>query len=161
MIEDGHYVQLENKEVWNINPNAWIYTYYWKAGDIISVTKGQDTLFPFCLTNQNSTPSVNGKPASSEVTDTMKTSYSITSITSGGQFVTLSDGSVWQIEPSARYMAQGWSSGQTVFVFHQKEATGQPYRLFNGTTARSVVAYRVSATAENKKINRRPSTTSP
>lgn len=138
VLGDGHFVKLGDGSVWNISPNAWLYTYYWKPGDIVSVSKSQDTLFPFTLSNQNYNQPATAQKASPQVSQSFANGYTITEIRNGGQFIRLSNNTLWQIAPSARYQAAGWSNGQQVFVIQNTVATGGGYELLNGATSRSV-----------------------
>lgn len=140
VLGDGHYVKLGDGSVWNVSPNAWIYTYYWKPGDIVNVSKSQDTLFPYSLSNQNYNQPATAQKASSQVSQSFTNGYTITEIRNGGQFIRLSNNTLWQVAPSARYQAAGWSNGQQVFVIQNTVATGGGYELLNGTTSRSVYA---------------------
>ncbi len=150
VLSEGHYVKLGSGQVWAISPNAWIYTYYWQKGDPIEVGKSQDSLFPISLTNKNSGQSVNAKKPSKDVSQAFSKNEQITKIANDGQFITLSDGSSWQVEPSARYMAQGWSKGDSVFVVQVKNSTGSPYELYNGTTSRSVFVSKIKSPMQKK-----------
>lgn len=140
VLGDGHFVKLGDGSVWNINSNAWIYTYYWKAGDTVQISPGSDTLFPYSLTSSSSSQSVNAQKATKSVSDSFKTSYTISQIQDNGKILVLSDNSCWQINPSARYMSAGWSVGQSVFIVEQTQSALKGYELFNGDTTRSVLA---------------------
>lgn len=157
VLSEGHYVKLGSGQIWTISPNAWIYTFYWQKGDPIEVGTSQDVLFPVQLTNKNFNQSVNAKKSSNDVTQSFSQSYPISKISEGGQFITLSNGSSWQVEPSARYLSQGWSTGDPIFVVKVKNAMGSPYELYNGTTARSVFVSQVKAppTANSKSRSKK------
>lgn len=151
VLSEGHYVQLGSGEVWNINANAWLYTYYWRKGDPIEIGQSQDTLFPVQLTNKNSGQSVTAQKASKDVQDAFTHPQVIKEISNEGQFIKLSNGSVWQVEPSTRYMSQGWSLGSPVYVVKNQHNTGPlTYELFNGETSRSVFASQTSAATPPK-----------
>jgi hypothetical protein len=146
VLAEGHYVKLGNGQVWNISPNAWIYTYYWQKGDPITVGKSGDMLFPVLLTNTTIGQSVNALVASEDTSKAFNESYTITKVTESGQFVTLSDGSTWQTENSSRFMVQSWAIGSPVFVVERPSATtGAKYELYNGTTTRSALANQLKA----------------
>lgn len=138
VLGEGHLVKLGSGEVWSISPNAWIYTYYWKAGDKLSVSKGNDLLFPYSITNHNYDQNVAAKKAPKEVQESLKTQYAISSISDNGEFIYLNDGTKWSVEPSVRYMVQGWSKGNSAFILKMKNSVGQPFQLVNGQTTRSV-----------------------
>ncbi len=140
VLQDGHYVKLNDGSVWSVSPNAWIYTYYWKAGETVDIEKSPDVLFPTTLKNSSSFGLVNAKRASKAFTDSLQTNFTIKSITDGGATLTLSDGSIWQIPPSTSYMVAGWAQGQSVFVQKQPQAAGNSYVIMNGVTTRSVLA---------------------
>lgn len=164
VLGDGHFVKLGDGSVWNVGPNAWLYTYYWKPGDIVNVSKSQDTLFPFTLSNQNYNQPATAQKASSQVSQSFATGYTITEIRNGGQFIRLSNNTLWQIAPSARYQAAGWSNGQQVFVIQNTVATGGGYELFNGATSRSVygnVVKNASAIQNNAANNSAKSNNTP
>ncbi len=151
VLSEGQYVKLGNGDVWTVSPNAWLYTYYWQKGDPIEIGKSGDVLFPVQLTNSDSGQSVNAQKPSKQVSSAFTQSYQITKILEDGQFVELSNGSTWQVEPSTRYMVQGWSVGNTVFVVKQSLSTGVPYQLYNGDTARSVFVEQTRAASKPQK----------
>lgn len=141
VLSQGHYIKLGNGQVWDISPNAWIYTFYWQKGDLITVGKSGDMLFPVLLTNTTTGQSVNALTASENSAKAFNESYTITSVTDSGQFVTLSDGSTWVTESSSRFMVQSWAVGSPVFVVERAASTtGARYELYNGATTRSVLA---------------------
>lgn len=146
IMNQGQYLKLGGGEVWNVNPNAWIYTYYWQKGDPISVTKSNDLLFPILLTNEKTGQSVGAQKPNKEIEKAFSKSYDIKQIDSDGQYIELSDGTRWQIEQGARYMVQGWSAGSPIYVVQVKQAAGKPYALFNGETSRTVYAVPVKTT---------------
>ena len=150
VLSEGQYVKLGNGDIWTISPNAWLYTYYWQKGDPVTIGKSGDVLFPIQLTNGDSGQSVNAQKPSKQVSAAFKQSYQITKILEDGQFVELSNGSSWQVETSTRYMVQGWSVGNTVFVVKQSLSTGVPYQLYNGDTARSVFVEQMQAASKPK-----------
>lgn len=150
VLNEGQYVQLGSGKIWTINPNAWIYTYYWQKGDPIKVSKSNDQLFPVTLTNENSGQSVNAQMATGNIQQAFSKHQTISKIENDGQFIQLSDGSLWQVEPSARYMVQGWSANQPVYIVKVKNNTGAPYQLYNGETTRSVFVTQVKAAPQKK-----------
>lgn len=154
ILGDGHYVKMGDGTVWNVSPNGWIYTYYWKAGEIVKPTLGPDALFPYTLTNENYPLTVNAKKAVSHITRSFKNSYTIVDISSDGKYVTLDNGSKWQVPSAAQYMVAGWSNGNTVFITKVSKASGEHYELFNGVTARSTY---VKMLKQGKSMDKKPS----
>ena len=138
VVGNGHYVKLGDGSVWNVSPNAWIYTYYWQQGDTIKVGKSLDTLFQYSLTNENYNQTINAQKGSSDASSALENSFTISRVKEGGRFVTLDNGSVWQVASSDRYQSAGWSKGQQVFVVKIAHATGDQYVLLNGNNSRSV-----------------------
>ena len=154
IVGDGHFVKLADGSVWNISPNSWINTFYWKQGDIVNVGKSLDTLFPYTLTNESSNLPVTAQKGSQEATSIMSESLTISAINDGGEFITLSNGSVWQVSSSLRYQSAGWSVGQSIFIA-KAQGTGGAFNLLNGQTTRTVTAqsYKSAPTNKNSAAN--------
>ncbi|MCH9633296.1 MAG: hypothetical protein S4CHLAM7_00190 [Chlamydiae bacterium] len=151
VLSEGNFIKLGSGEVWSISPNAWLFTYHWQEGDPIKVGKSGDVLFPISLTNENSGQSVNAKKPSSSVTKAFTQSYTITQVLDDGKLIELNNGSSWEVEPSARYMVQGWSVGNSVFIVKRENSTGAPYQLYNGQTSRSVFVEQKSPPTPEQK----------
>lgn len=153
VLGEGHYVKLGNGEVWVISPNAWIYTYYWQKGTPITIGKSGDMLFPTLLTNTAMDQAVNAIGATKDISQAFSQSYTITKVGNGGQFLDLSNGSSWQVDPSARFMVQSWTPGTSVFVVKRPSATtGAGYELYNGTTTRTILVNQTKAPKEPRTL---------
>ncbi|MCH9632161.1 MAG: hypothetical protein S4CHLAM6_04900 [Chlamydiae bacterium] len=153
VVGNGHYVKLGDGSVWNVSPNAWIYTYYWQQGDIIKVGKSLDTLFQYSLTNENYNQTINAQKGSDDASSALENSYTISQVKEGGRFVTLDNGSIWQVASSDRYQSAGWSKGQQVFVVKVTQATGDQYMLLNGNNSRSVYSTSLKRGNSDQKSN--------
>lgn len=153
ILGDGRYVKMGDGTVWNVSPNGWIYTYYWKIGEVVKASPGPDALFPFTLVNENYPLTVNAQKAAKNITNSFKNEYYITDISSDGKIVTLNNGSKWEVPSSTRYMVSGWANGNSAFVTKVAKASGEHFELFNGNTARSVFVKKLSAGRPPAKLN--------
>lgn len=140
ILADGRYVKTGDGSVWNVSPNGWMYTYYWRQGEFLAVEKGKDTLFPTLLRNENYPLTVNARKAASNITKSFQNAFVITEISNDGKYLYLDNQSIWEIPDSQRYMVAGWSPGNTIFVTKLPKSTGAQYKLFNGVTTRPVFA---------------------
>lgn len=140
ILADGRYVKTGDGTVWNVSPNGWMYTYYWRQGEFLSAERGKDTLFPTLLRNENYPLTVNARKAASSITKSFQNAFVITEISNDGKYLYLDNQSVWEIPESQRYMVAGWSPGNTIYVTKLPRSTGAKYKLFNGVTTRPVFA---------------------
>lgn len=147
-VMEGQFLKLSDGKVYNIVSYDRLYSFYWQVGDSIVVQASNDSIYPYTLSNSKATVTVNGKLVSEKTQKAFQTPFSVTKVDQGGQFVTLSDGSVWQISPSATFLSNGWSVGDSIYVITQTDVTG-PAQLLNGNTSRSVGAHQIKPPVQN------------
>ena len=94
------------------------------------------TLVSACVRQVPRTPSsgVTLPPASAErepAYTALGSGHLIQSVTEGGQFVTLEDGSLWDVEPSALFQTADWQPGASVTVRSSRPVGPYSYELIN------------------------------
>jgi hypothetical protein len=101
---------------------------------------------PACLHRHSTggSPDVGRSPSSRTDYQALGSGHFIRSVAMGGQFITLEDGSLWEVEPNARFEAADWKAEAPVTVRAARDRGQYPYELTNTQEDEGVRARYVS-----------------
>lgn len=112
---NNYQIELQDRSIWSIHPSEVTMMYYWRTSDYIVISPSGLRSYPYFLTNQRTGEALRASLYLGPDANRWDT-FRVVNISFDRQYLTLSDGSQWDMSKSDFWLLMNWKVGDIVIL---------------------------------------------